>query len=123
MEIFTVHDGANAEAVCILYSKTMLVFFHTHGGGNRRRLSTPSGRRNEVTFRWSAGYRPDYGSTPRYEKVTDLNWLSIAEAVPLLNEQAHGGSHDHDLSCDFRAFLIPVYLVVHDGLRLQHAHP
>jgi hypothetical protein len=28
MEDFTVHDGANAEAAGILYSKAMLIFFH-----------------------------------------------------------------------------------------------
>jgi hypothetical protein len=28
MEVFTVHDGANAEAVGIFYSEAMLIFFH-----------------------------------------------------------------------------------------------
>jgi hypothetical protein len=28
MKVFTMHDGANAEAVGILYSDAMFIFFH-----------------------------------------------------------------------------------------------
>lgn len=31
MEVFTVHDGANAEAAGILNSEAMLIFFHHPG--------------------------------------------------------------------------------------------
>jgi hypothetical protein len=67
------------------------------------------------------GRHPFCWRTTRDEEAVDQDGLPVAEPSPLFHEQAHRSAHHQDFPGDFGASLVPVYLVVHDGLSLEHA--
>jgi hypothetical protein len=61
--------------------------------------------------------------TPRNDEAVDDDRLPVTERGPLTNQEAHDCAHLEDFPSHEGAFLIPVYLLMHDGLSLKHADP